>query len=283
MDAARRKLKFLRKVPNKATKWKSIALRNNLSRGEEWLVLEMPDANSSNGVIIVDTGSESGVGLPPQKWLEWKAANTKQPITFVASYMAEPGLIVREQSWAKELSLGPLELTEVIVGETNPMTLKAVPADQTVTLGMAALKRLNLIVDGKHGVAYVRAKQTPAPPRTPSDPDRRELIFVPRDKRSDDLVAHVLGGSSAFGAGIRNGDVLLKIDERDAAKWRTDPGDRWRIAPNRPFISASTNYPPGTKIEMIVKRGDQTLKTTVDLEKIAIFAPQTNWPASLSK
>src|ERR1051325_8734149 len=52
----------------------------------------------SKGAILVDTGSESGVGLAPQKWREWKAAHTNQPARLILGYMVQPGLIVREQS-----------------------------------------------------------------------------------------------------------------------------------------------------------------------------------------
>jgi C-terminal processing protease CtpA/Prc len=79
-------------------------------------------------------------------------------------------------------------------------------------LGLEALKRLDLIVDGKHGMAYLRPKQTRS---VPGDHNRLGAVFVPRDDQSDDLVAHVLEGSPAFEAGIRNGDVLLSIGGRD--------------------------------------------------------------------
>ena len=278
-DASKRKFKFLYKVPNRATRWLKLALRNNLPPEKQWLVMTVRNSDATNEVIIVDTGSVSGVGLPPHKWREWKAAHTNQPVTLVAGYMAEPGLMVQEQSWAKEISLGQLELTDVTIEEAPPMTLDAVSAEQTVTFGMSALKRLEFIVDGKQGVAYLRPKTKPAAPPH-FEPNPPVLVFVPRDAKSDDLVAHVLAGGSAYEAGIRNGDVVLEIDDHDVAQWRADPGEKWRIKPDSPFITPSTNSPPGTKLELVLKRGDETLKANVDLQAITIFAPQTNSPPS---
>ena len=76
---------------------------------------------------------------------------------------------------------------------------------------------------------------------------------------------------------------MLKIDDRAVAQRRADPGEKWRIKPDSPFITPSTNSPPGTKLELVLKRGDETLKANVDLHETAIFAPQTNLPTTDSK
>ena len=86
-------------------------------------------------------------------------------------------------------------------------------------------------MDGKTGVAYVQ----PHPgPRAPYQHNRLGAIFAPGDA-SDDLVAFVLDGSPAYEAGIRNGDVLLKIGDLDATKWQTDPA----VLPLSRFWNAS--------------------------------------------
>ena len=281
LDAAEQKFRLIRKVPKQATGWTRLALQTNAPWGR-LLALQMPQPDGAKEVIFVDTGSTFGVGLPPQKWVKWKTDHPNRPITFVAAYGPAPGMHVLEQSLATNIALGPMGLTDVVVGASGPMPREDLPADQTVTLGMAALKRLDFVIDGKSGVAYLRPKRTPV--QAPSaESDRPALVFVPRDAKSDDLVAHVLEGSSTCQAGIRNGDLLLQLDERAVADWRANPGGHWRIKPDHPFIVASTNNPPGTRIEMTLKRGDETLKTAVDLKEIAIFAPQTNSPSSRSK
>jgi C-terminal processing protease CtpA/Prc len=116
---------------------------------------------------------------------------------------------------------------------------------------------LDLIVDGPHNIAYLRPKKGPAPKY---DHNRSGVVFVPRDAQSDDLVAHVVKDSPAYIAGIRDDDVLLKTDEHDAQDWRSNPDPKI----NLPMM----DQPPGTKIKVTLKRGDNTFSTTVVLKDI---------------
>ena len=125
------------------------------------------------------------------------------------------------------------------------------------SLGFAALKRLELVVDGKARVAYVRPRPGPPPP---FQHNRLGAVFVPRNSQSDDLVAHVLAGSPGWEGGIRPGDTLLKIDDLDVTHWRSDPD----ILP----LSRFWERPAGTKLELTVKRGEKTLKSSVTLRQI---------------
>ena len=168
-DAIQQKVEFIPKVPKEAATWTKLALRTKLPPGYTLLALEVPNSDGSKGVIFVDTGAESGVGLPPKKWREWKAAHPNQPTTLTAGYTPSAGLLVREQAWATELSLGPLELANVIVEEDSGIGA-LVKAEPTATWGMAALKRLDFIVDGRRGIAYLRAKRTPPTSGLPTSP-----------------------------------------------------------------------------------------------------------------
>ncbi len=81
-------------------------------------------------------------------------------------------------------------------------------------------------------------------------------------------MADVADESPAYEAGIRNDDVLLKIGELDATKWRTDP----KVLP----LSRFWNSPAGTKLELTLKRGDRELAdsyhvATLDNDAEAIF------------
>ncbi len=168
-----------------------------------------------------------------------------------------------------ENPLGSLELTDVVVEEAVPLpaSLGIPPTEEVASLGMAALKRLDLVVDGKRGIAYLRPKKTPAPP--PSNPPHGpSAAFAPRDENSDDLVARVANASPAYAAGIRDGDVLLKIGERDVAKWRADP-DFPRLA----FPTSARQGATETKLKLTLQRGEATLSATADEEEIGIFAP----------
>ena len=73
-------------------------------------------------------------------------------------------------------------------------------------------------------------------------------------------MAHVAEKSPAQKAGIRNGDILLKIGGLDVTKWRTDP----KVLPLRRFWIR----PAGTKLELSLTRDDKPLKATVELKDI---------------
>jgi hypothetical protein len=134
-------------------------------------------------------------------------------------------------------------VTSVIVEEADSLSARWTGTKHVATWGMAALKRLDFIVDGKQRVAYLRPQKTPP---LPQQHNRLGATFVPRDAKSEDLILHVANGSPAYEAGIRNGDVLLKVGGRDVTK--AEP-----IPENEPSIYD----PAGTKLKLTVKRGDE--------------------------
>ena len=74
--------------------------------------------------------------------------------------------------------------------------------------------------------------------------------------------------------------MLLKLDGRDVATWRADPGEKWSVDAGDPFLTPSSNNPAGTKLELTLKRDGDLVKATIDLTEIAVLAPQTNSPPS---
>ena len=73
-------------------------------------------------------------------------------------------------------------------------------------------------------------------------------------------MACVVDGSPAYQAGIRNGDILLKIDEKDVTQWRTDG------KANSPFRT----LPAGTRVQLTLKRGDEIITNTAVLQNILL-------------
>jgi len=177
------------------------------------------------------------------------------------------GIVVREQTWADRFAFGSLELTGVTVEEDTGAGSQVVGNDHLATWGMAALKRVQLIVDGRRNVAYVKAECGPA-----STPEHNRLgaVFVPRDLQSQELIAHVAEGSPASEAGIRNGDVLLRSGNVDLAEWRSLRMDASMSGPVYP--------PPGTRWDLTLKRGDEVFVATVVLRDI--LNPSNPGPAS---
>lgn len=206
--------------------------------------------------IGVDTGSDSGVQLSLRQWNRWLAEHVRQPATVEALFTPGDGLIIREVLRAASITLDGVTLVDVPVTSVTSATDQGFEQSDAV-LGLFALSRLELLVDGKQGVAYTRPVGSPS---QQYDYNRLGAVFVPQDSSSK-LVAYVLKGSEADRAGIRNGDRLLKIGELDTTRWRSDPG----VLPLHRFWS----QPAGTKLRLQLSRNDRTYEATVTLEEIS--------------
>ena len=253
IDAIQKKATWLTSTPPTVDNWLKFRIRSQA----RILCLEIPGQGDHPGVLSVDTGSSCGVALNPEKWRAWKAAHANPAATLMAGYMPGAGTVVVEESWAKELTFGPLVLTEVPVMLANVAEQAMGSTGFEASLGLAALKRLDLIIDGDLGIAYLRPKSTPPPPY---EHNRLGSVFVPSDLQGGDLLARVIAGSPAYQAGIRDGDVLLKVGDLDVTQWRTDP----KILP----LSRFWEGPPGTRLELTLKRGTKTSRKTAVLRQI---------------
>lgn len=255
IDALSSELRFAERLPiePEAAGWTKL----RLEPGSGFLSLEIPRLGSSPGVILVDTGFTGGVAVPPEAWRTWKLIHPRAPKTLDSYFMPGAGLVVKEETWAGTLQFGPLLLTDVPLIEANQAQLALGSSAYQASLGLAALKRLDFIVDGKDGTAYVRLKSSPP---TPYQHNRLGAVFVPPDASSNSLVAHLANDSPAQQAGICDGDVLLKIGDIDATKWRSDPA----VSP----LSHFWMQPAGTRLDLTLKRQSATFKTTVMLRQI---------------
>jgi hypothetical protein len=174
-----------------------------------------------------------------------------------------------------------LELTNVTLDRLEPLPGWA--SNYVVAkIGFETLKRFNLIVDGKHGVAYLQPsklwKTAMADPLGPSLlSDGGGAAFAPRDLHTDDLLAYVTDGGPAFEAGIRTGDILVKVDNQDVTQWLANPGGNWRFIrmTHLARLESPTNSPPGRQIKLTLKRNDQTFQATV-LQKNVVIIGSTN-------
>jgi hypothetical protein len=243
IDAAALKVEPLSQVPKRAAAWTQI----QVSTYDSVLNLEAPVADGRTLGVNVDTGYAGGVSLSPELWRRWRSAHPKAPATLMADWMPALGkVVVEEEDWADELRLGPLILSGVPVKENNQANMA-----HDAALGLTALKRLRFIVDGKHGVAYAQSRKAPPPPY---EHNRIGAVFAPEGSMGDALVAHVLAGSPAYEAGIRDGDELLQLDGRDVTKWRVDPDQ---------LALLDFERPAGTRISAMLKRGGKTFVATM--------------------
>ncbi|MDB6068164.1 MAG: hypothetical protein JWR26_4372 [Pedosphaera sp.] len=258
IDPRQNGIKILKTVPEDAKTWMKFAIVSN----QHILSLEEPIKGRHKPVIALDTGSYLGVELSPTAWKEWKSAHSNQPSTLTGYYSPNLGLVIKEEAWADRLSLGPLELTDVPIMEADRADVKTSDSPYYhATLGMAALHGMEMVIDGKHHVVYLRKTNTPAPPY---EHNRLGAVFVDDGSGNKDRIGYVIEGSPAYRAGIRNGDILLKIDQIDVEK--------------ADVVNSRFNDPPGTKIELTLKRGDSIYTKTVELQNI--LGPASSLPKS---
>jgi len=149
------------------------------------LILETPLPDGKPGAILVDTGNPFGVSLPPAQYNEWRAKHPAAPSSGnVETAIAFEPLLPTEFAWADEIKLGAFTLTDVPVRaathyETEVMNRPS-GLEYVGSLGLYALARMNLVVDGKGGFAYMQPKPPPGPP----------FEIIDRPGVLDDLFTH---------------------------------------------------------------------------------------------
>ncbi len=209
--------------------------------------------DAETATIVIDTGAQDGVELSSKRWKEWRTPRATHAVTLEANFSPGSGLVLSEFLRARTMTLGGISLPDVPVMGVDQRMQTAVNGCDAV-LDFFALTRLQLIVDGKNGFLYTRPVVKPS---AEYDYNRLGAVFVPNDpEKSDELVAHVCAASPASDAGIRDGDLLLKVGDVDVTKWRAE----LRF---RPF--QFWTRPAGTELRLTLLRGDKTYETNVVL------------------
>ncbi len=239
-------------VPGPARRWLKRPLRP-----KDWMLgFTLAGDGGAEHVVYIDTGSPFGAALSARRWEQWLAAHPDRPATLEAAYFPADGLVVSEVRLADRLAFGPLVLRDVPIRRVQPSLERVFPKLEGV-LGLFALTRLDVILDGKNQCIYLHANPDA---KAACNYNRLGAVFTPRDLQSADLLARVIDATPAHRAGIRNGDVLLRIDGLDATKWRTDP----RVLPLARFWSRRA----GTRLTLTLSREGQRYETAVELEDI---------------
>jgi len=122
---------------------------------------------------------------------------------------------------------------------------------------LAALKRFVLILDGKNGSVYFQPRKG-RPPRY--DHNRLGAVFVPVDGHTNQAVARVVQGSPAYEAGVRDGDILLQVDDVRCTSWSANWLDRFSMK-------------AGTKLRLTLNREGKVFSTTATLRQILEPSP----------
>jgi len=253
-DCANLRYEFLRRLPGDISSWTNYRLKDDVSV----LAFDVSDTGTGNATVVIDTGFSGGICLSSNLWRQWTNTHANRQKTIHGDFTFGSGLQAREQSWTEALSLGRFSISNMPVWEANSSDPAGTGESFNAVLGIFALKCFDLIVDGEHGVIYFKANSSgPGPYRH----NRLGAVFAPADlEKGNDLIAHVIKGSPAEQAGIRGGDILLKIDSLDATKWRTDAA----LKPMSQFWSKA----PGTKMKLKLRRGDKEFETEVVLRDL---------------
>jgi hypothetical protein len=246
------------------------ALQLPVARKLDVLGLEFGNTTGTPSIILIDTGADDGVTLSADLWQTWRAAHPSSPTTLDASFMPGEGLTVREESWASELTIGPLTLQNVLIRPDHSLYRDMAGSGYVATLSYFALQQLRIVVDTQNSVAYIEHNPAAASSKLPQELyqyNRLGAVFVPDHPATDDLVAHVVKDSPAYAAGIRDGDLLLRVNDLDATQWRTDP----KVLP----LSRFWFLPSKTILDLKLKRGDREFEATPTLQEILATKPPT--------
>ncbi len=245
-DPGQRTIRRVGQLPPETAGWLKLKVVPDRS-----LLLELPLPDGKTGTVWVDTADCRSVILPG--WKEWKEAHPQSLVTS-RNAVGLPLLIpTHHEARVDQITLGPLTLTDVAI-EDMPADkvddlLQETPSAKVVwVLGMAALTRMDLVVDGKNGWAYLHPKPPLNRPGLKSDMAKdaaaggnwkvAENVRVSSDNLfvySGELKWSKHDGSGALADYTR----ALEIDPRNADAW----SDRGVVREVRgDFADAVSNY-----------------------------------------
>ncbi|MHC4537382.1 MAG: retropepsin-like aspartic protease [Planctomycetota bacterium] len=233
-------------IPEQAKSWIQINLSKDVP------VLAFAEGQGGKGLIFIDTGDSGGVSLSGARWKRWLKEHPDAPMTLSSGWSpALGGIYVGRQSWSDRLDLGALTIPGVTVREAGHKwsRLEAV-------IGLEALSHFEVVLDLRENRIYLKARNGDY-----IEPEYNRLgaTFPPKSLDSVELVAKVLRSSPGYRCGIRNGDILLRVDDVDMTKWRDDPSI-WK----RRFWYGE----PGTQYNLKIKRNGKKIDLQVRLEEI---------------
>jgi lipoprotein NlpI len=154
IDAAHDVIKGVDMVPQTTNGWTKLPL----SRHTDVLALEIPRADGKTGVLEVDTGNAEGVSLSPARWKEWRTTHHHAHGGWQFNFMFGSGPAFGRTYKAEDLAIGPLTWKQVTIRKARRTETNIADGKDVfeASIGIAALRQLNLVIDRTNRMAYVR-------------------------------------------------------------------------------------------------------------------------------
>jgi lipoprotein NlpI len=216
-DSVHRLVRSVNQIPGYASAW----LKLKLLPGST-LLLETPRINGRAQTILVDTGAPQGIQLPPARWKEARIANPRTPSITINHSNWSIGSFAARAFVADEINLGGIVLTDVTVENMPAPEVtwlnKTVPGAAVAgVIGLGALARMDLIVDGENGVAYLQPKP-PHGGRQPAVSDNWTIAENVRLNCDNLFVRSGIDESSKrdFGGAIADYNHALELNPKNA-------------------------------------------------------------------
>jgi hypothetical protein len=170
----------------------------------------------------------------PKEWKKWRKTHPKVRVYSRLGGVGSFGMCVWHEAWTEEFKLGTVDLTDLSVQNlpaSQASFLRNAASNKAVwAIGMNVLNRMDLVVDGRSGVAYVHARPPPGPaypgvkrPRTPKATRIRKRNWnwtLADDVRLQTDNLYVLGGkynvlAHNFDAALADYNAALNINSNN--------------------------------------------------------------------
>lgn len=222
IDAAEDAIKGVANLPHDTNGWAKLPLYQRT----DVLALAISRADGKTGVLEVDTGNPDGVSLSPARWKEWRALHPHAHGKWQFNFMFGSGPAIGRRYVADDLAIGPLAWKRVPIRQARRTeTSIATGADVfEASIGIAALKQLNVIIDRTNHLAWVLLNPDWVP--TKENPRQKASRRVAASAHSTvrlDFREHEYGDlataafeSDKFDAAITNATRLLDLQRNNA-------------------------------------------------------------------
>lgn len=263
LDYPAQRQMILQAVPKVARdKWQSFPM---IDIAGKTLAIEVPDENRV-AMIAIDTGSGGGMDLMGQAWDQWNHAHPQAWVTLEAGYSPAhaDGFFTQPVAYGQSMRIGSLDLGPVRISKTfSQVMMDGAPVSDEVPylMGREAIRHRRVIIDGPGRRVYFGPLPDGVAVRVPKKLNRAQATFLPKSFEVGPMFARVIEGGVAHRAGLRDGDALLSVDDRDATAWPTDES----VRPGH-FLEQAA----GSVVALEVQRDGKVMPIEFELETLPV-------------